>query len=72
MSFEDRTSHEQMRLLYDRLSLANFDVVEPRMRSYLDALAGYKKNEFAELSPPLKNAVANAWRRSFDEWGYAL
>jgi omega-hydroxy-beta-dihydromenaquinone-9 sulfotransferase len=74
MSFEELERHpiEQMRVLYERLGLANFERVESKMRAYLDSLTGYKKNEFGELPPPLKDAVAKAWRRSFEEWGYAL
>ena len=74
MSFEEleRAPVEQMRLLYERLDLGSFAPIEPKVRSYLDSLAGYQKNEFGELPPTLKAAVGQAWRRSFDEWDYPL
>jgi hypothetical protein len=62
----------QMRQLYERLALPGFDGLEPKLRRYLGTLAGYEKNCFGELPPELRDAVARQWRRSFDEWGYAV
>lgn len=62
----------QLRLLYEVLALPGFDRVEPRLRTYLDSLTGYQKNEYDELAPDLKAAVAQQWGRSFEEWGYPL
>lgn len=47
---------DQMRRVYDRLGLPCLAQAEPGFRSYLDSVAGYKKNEH--------------WGFAFDEWGY--
>jgi hypothetical protein len=62
----------QVRAIYERLGLAAFEAVRPRMQQYVDSLAGYRKNEFADLSPELRGRVASAWQRSFDAWGYRI
>jgi hypothetical protein len=60
----------ELRVLYKKLVLPDFDTLEPKMKAYVDSLSGYRKNEFPELSPALRHKVAEAWHRSFDEWGY--
>jgi omega-hydroxy-beta-dihydromenaquinone-9 sulfotransferase len=63
---------EQLRQLYAALGLGDFAVAEPAIRRYLDSIAGYQKNRFRDLDPSLKAQIARRWRRSFDEWGYAV
>jgi hypothetical protein len=41
----------RVRGIYDALGLPDFEHVEPTLRRYLDAVAGYKKNTF-QKSPP--------------------
>ena len=62
----------QMQGLYEGLQLGDFDVFEATLRQYLDSIAGYEKNRHRELEPKWKAQVAERWRRSFDEWGYAV
>jgi LPS sulfotransferase NodH len=57
---------------YAALGLAEFAIAEPAIRRYLDSIAGYEKNRFDELDPHWKSQVARRWRRSFEEWGYAV
>src|SRR5262249_14212516 len=73
MCFEDleREPLAEMRRLYAGLGLAGFDAVVPRLHDYRASLGGYRKNEYAELPPPLREAVATSWKRSFDEWRYS-
>jgi len=73
MCFEDleREPLAEMRRLYARLALPGFDAVGPRLHKYVASLAGYQKNEYSEVPPPLREAVATTWKRSFDEWGYS-
>jgi hypothetical protein len=73
MCFEDLECDPltEMRRLYARLALPGFNTVEPKLRDYVASLAGYKKNEYTDLPPPLRETVANSWKRSFDEWGYS-
>jgi omega-hydroxy-beta-dihydromenaquinone-9 sulfotransferase len=62
----------QMRKIYEGLELPDFGHVEPLLRSYLLAIAGYKKNELHELPLGLRERVAQEWERYFEEWGYAV
>jgi omega-hydroxy-beta-dihydromenaquinone-9 sulfotransferase len=62
----------QLRGLYSALELGDFGACEPTIRAYLDSIAGYEKNRYQELEPKWKAQVAERWRRSFDEWGYAV
>ncbi len=66
----ERNPVGEMATLYDRLGLANFAGVRPRLESYVDSLTGYRKNEFPALEAPLRGRVATAWERSFEIWRY--
>jgi hypothetical protein len=44
----------QLRLLYEKLNLSGWDRYEPRLRQYLASIAGYQKNRFVPLAPPLR------------------
>ncbi len=60
-----------MRALYEKLALPDFEVVRPRVENYHHSLAGYRKNQFGELSPTLRPAIYRTWGRELDEWRYA-
>jgi hypothetical protein len=60
----------QVRATYERLGLDGFSAFLPRLEQYVDSLAGYRRNLFADLPPELRRGVARAWQRSFDAWGY--
>jgi hypothetical protein len=62
----------QLRALYEALALPDFGHVEPALRRYLAALAGYTKNTLPELPAELRSRVAREWRRCFEEWGYPV
>ncbi len=62
----------QVRGIYQRLGLPEFEYVEPRLRRYVQSLVGYKKNAFPELSAVERTRVARECQRSFEEWGYAF
>jgi LPS sulfotransferase NodH len=62
----------QVRKLYEALNLGGFAAVEPRLNTYAQSLAGYKKNQHQPLATPLRHKVAQAWQRSFEEWHYAV
>jgi hypothetical protein len=63
---------EEMRKIYEALNLPDFGYVEPALKKYVASIAGYKKNEFSTLPPELRARIATEWRRSFEEWGYAV
>ena len=60
---------EQLRRIYDKLGLSGFSDAEPAFRSYLDSIAGYRKNAYT-LSPEAIETVNRHWPYAFDEWGY--
>ena len=62
----------QAREIYEHLNIPGFQEAEPAFRRYVDSIAGYKKNVYPPLSEPLRQRVAQAWQRSFEEWGYAV
>lgn len=72
VGFEDLEAKplEEVRKIYEAMSLPDFSYVEPALRKYLDSIAAYKKNEFSTLPPELRGRLAAEWRRCFDEWGY--
>lgn len=60
----------QVQQIYENLSLPGFDGVQPSLQRYVDSLASYRKNAYAELPASLRHDIAQTWRRSFEEWGY--
>lgn len=74
VAFEDldRDPVGQLREIYAKLDLPDFAEVEAAVRQYVASLSGYRKNEYPELPAPLRARIGVAWRRSFEEWGYAL
>jgi hypothetical protein len=62
----------QIRTTYERLGLAGFEAFQPRLQQCVDLVAGYRRNQFEELSPDRRRRVAWAWQRSFDAWGYRI
>ncbi|MEO1043532.1 MAG: sulfotransferase [Pseudomonadota bacterium] len=62
---------ESLERLYQTLNLPGFDKAKPRIESYVNAIAGYQKNDYAHLPDDLKAQVAAAWSESFERWGYA-
>ena len=59
-------------MLYAKLGLDGFEAFEPKLKQYVDSLAGYQKNDYDELPEHARQAVARSWRRSFNEWNYPL
>jgi hypothetical protein len=73
LSFEELEQDPvgQVRRIYDQLGLAGFDAMRPALERYVDSQAQYRKNTYPDLSPSLRHDVGRAWRRNFEEWGYA-
>lgn len=61
----------QVRSIYENLGLP-FTQVEPALRRYVDSIAGYRKNEFPDLSAALRARIGVEWQRCFQEWGYPV
>ncbi len=60
----------QMRLLYERLELGGFDEFLPRLKTYLDANAGYKTNRYPNLPPALRQEIERRWGHVIRQYGY--
>jgi omega-hydroxy-beta-dihydromenaquinone-9 sulfotransferase len=73
LSFEEleKDPVAQVRQSYDKLGLSGFDAMRPSLERYVDSHAHYRKNTYPDLSPSLREEVGRAWRRNFEEWGYA-
>ncbi len=74
LAFEDleRSPVDEIRKVYDSLSLGEFGAVEPSLRTYVESISAYRKNIFRDLPQELRERIAMHWRRSFEEWGYPL
>ena len=74
VAFEDlrRDPLGQLRQMYAKLGLPDFAEVEAPLRQHAASLSAYRKNRYAELPETLRTRIGSAWRRSFDEWGYAF
>jgi len=68
----ERDKLGEMRRIYETLGLGDPDVVAPGLRAYVESISGYKKNRYPPLRRGLRLRIAEAWRRSFLEWGYAI
>jgi hypothetical protein len=60
----------EMRSIYERLGLPDFDAGRPALEAYLGTIADYRKNDHASLDEPTRRRVAEAWGRCFAAWGY--
>jgi hypothetical protein len=66
----ERDPMREVRAIYEALRLPDFSVVEQPLRQYVDSIAGYRKNSYAELPGALRERIAHEWRRTIDAWGY--
>jgi LPS sulfotransferase NodH len=62
----------QVARIYQALNLAGFEQHRPALQKYVDSIANYEKNVHPEMDEHLRRRIGEAWKRSFDEWGYAL
>ncbi len=72
--FEDleRDPMREIATIYEKFGFDHFGEMEPKLRKYLDRIAGYKKNVYPDIPPPLKERLAKAWRRNFEAWDYEI
>lgn len=74
ISFDDleRDPVGEVRTIYEKLSLPGFREFQPQLRSYVDSLSGYRKNDYSPLDEQNRSRVAEAWTNSFQKWGYRV
>lgn len=58
--------------IYSELGLGEFEAVRPKVEAYAAEKADYQKNVHPPLDDALRQRIAQAWRRYFDEWGYPV
>jgi hypothetical protein len=61
----------QIRQIYEKLGLPDFDAFQKPLQHYVDTISNYHKNEYTELPGSLRKEIAQSWKRSFDAWGYS-
>ena len=59
----------QMKLVYEKLGLTSWLLVEPQIQRQVPELTRYKKNKY-EMDEALMRRVYEAWKPSFDLYGY--
>jgi len=69
--YEDLVNHpiEEMRRLYARLGLGDFDATQPRLEELLRARAGYRSSS-ESLSKVWQARVAERWGNIIERYGY--
>jgi len=60
----------QVKKIYERLDIPGFEEFEPSLKRHLASVSGYRKNEYPELPTAMRERIARAWERGFEEWGY--
>ena len=60
----------QVSQIYEKLDLPGFGAVQQPLQDYVDSIKNYRKNDYPEVPHPLRNEIAQSWRRSFETWGY--
>ncbi len=60
----------QMRAIYDRLGLGEFEAVRPAIEAYFAEKADYQTNRY-QLSPELRREVTRRWAPYLRRYGYA-
>jgi hypothetical protein len=70
--YEDliRDPMSEMKLLYERLELGEYQQVRPRLEQYLATHAGYKTNRYRSLSPELEAEITRRWGKVIRQYGY--
>ncbi len=61
---------EQMRSIYDRLELGDFEAVRPEIDKYVAGQKDYKTNRY-QITPELRDEVTRRWGKYLKDYGYA-
>jgi hypothetical protein len=63
---------ETMSKIYAELGLEGFDAALPEMKSYLETVNDYEKNNFNPLKNEIIKRIQKEWAFTFEEWGYSI
>ncbi len=72
VAYEDleRDPIGQLRGIYERAALGDFESIRPAVEAYVGSIAGYQKNRHPRLDDATREKIAQAWARCFDAWDY--
>jgi len=59
----------QVRMIYDRLGLGEFDQVLPKLEEYAAKKAGYKRDQY-QLSEEIRDRITDQWQMFIHKYGY--
>ncbi len=60
----------EMRKLYDRLGLGEFETVLPHLEAYFKANTNYQTNRYRPLDPVLQGEITRRWGNVIRRYGY--
>jgi len=74
VGYEDISANprQELRKIYEELSLPDFSEVEADLGAYLDSISSYERNRFPALTDSEAENLRTAWHRNFKAWGYRL
>jgi hypothetical protein len=61
----------QVKTIYEKLALADFDRVRPRLKKYVESQKGFKTNRH-HLDEPTRAEISRRWAAYFANYGYAV
>lgn len=61
---------QEMKKMYEHLSLGEYNSVEPHFIKYLDSVQDFKKNKPIEIPDHILEQIHTDWEFAFKEWGY--
>jgi len=72
IAFEDFEQNimSQMEGIYHHLNIESFEKLKPKLVHYIASIKTYKKNVHPTLEQPLRQEIAQKWKRCFEEWCY--
>jgi hypothetical protein len=72
LRYEDLIANpaEQMRLIYDRLELGDFEAVSPAIQQYVAGQKDYKTNRY-QITPEVRAEITRRWGKYLAKYGYA-
>ena len=73
LRYEDlvRDPVAEMRTLYERLALGDYDPIEPAVEDYFHQRADYRPNRHV-LAPEIREQVGRRWRPYIEQYGYEM
>jgi len=71
--FEDLVDNPrgEVERIHKELDLPDFEHCRPRLEEYLRRQSGYRRNEYVELEPEIRQRLASEWQFAFERFGYA-